>query len=69
MYSRSTKEKAIYQTLIAWIVMCGGHNAQKIPGYVISRLPKEMRDILSECTSDDWNRIDAEKFLGLEKKE
>lgn len=56
-YSKRTKEKAIDRILTE--ALAAGINftnkPKGVPGELIKAMPKEIRDILEECTPEDWN--------------
>jgi hypothetical protein len=57
IYSKRNKEQAI-DTLLFNACISGGNLIKKggIPGELVKAMPKDFRDILDQCTAEDWNR-------------
>lgn len=55
---QSDKEEIITSLLVSASLL---HRPSDKPGDVIKRLPKEMRDKLSQLTSDDYRKM---RYLG-----
>jgi len=64
LHSTRSKEKAILSAIMNAALINTGLNHKGVPGEVIKALPKEIRDILSDCKSKDWqHRLEILKWL------